>query len=130
MLDEAERELIGRENVLIDTTWPPTLREVAAQTLAAIINKHGPDKVCFGTDYPLADQSKDADYLLELLCRTPTRSGFWEKRPGNSSGFRPNYSSSLNTRKTKAYSSATSFSRSNLPEAPGVTGVHVDFEQQ
>ena len=50
MLDEAERELIGRENVLIDTTWHPTLREVAAQTLATIINKHGPDKVCFGTD--------------------------------------------------------------------------------
>ena len=66
MLDEAERELIGRENVLIDTTWPPTLREVAAQTLAAIIDKHGPDKVCFGTDYPLADQARDADYLLEL----------------------------------------------------------------
>ena len=28
MLDEAEREPIGRENVIIDTTWPPTLREV------------------------------------------------------------------------------------------------------
>ena len=26
MLDEAERELIGRDNVLIDTTWPPALK--------------------------------------------------------------------------------------------------------
>ena len=66
MLDEAERELIGQEQVLIDTTWPPSLREVAAQTLTSIINQHGPDKVCFGTDYPLASQSKDANYLLEL----------------------------------------------------------------
>ena len=66
MLDEAERELIGRENVLIDTTWPPTLREVAAPTLAAIINKHGPDKVCFGTDYPLAGQADGPDYIAEL----------------------------------------------------------------
>jgi len=66
MLDEAERELIGQENVLIDTTWPPTLREVAARTLTTIINKHGPDKVCFGTDYPLASQARDSDYILEL----------------------------------------------------------------
>ena len=66
MLDEAERELIGRDNVFIDTTWPPSLREVAAQTLAAIINKHGPDKVCFGTDFPLASQVDDARYLQQM----------------------------------------------------------------
>jgi uncharacterized protein len=66
MLDEAERELIGRDNVFIDTTWPPSLKEVAAQTLSAIINKHGPDKVCFGTDFPLASQVNDARYLLEM----------------------------------------------------------------
>ena len=66
MLEEAERELIGRENVFIDTTWPPSLREVAVGTLTAIINKHGADKVCFGTDFPLASQIADAGYLLEL----------------------------------------------------------------
>jgi predicted TIM-barrel fold metal-dependent hydrolase len=66
MLDEAERELIGQENVLIDTTWPPSLREVAASTLTAIINKHGSDKVCFGTDFPLASQVADAEYVLKL----------------------------------------------------------------
>lgn len=52
MLEEAERELIGRDNVLIDTTWPPSLKEVAAETLTTIINKHGAHKVCFGTDFP------------------------------------------------------------------------------
>jgi predicted TIM-barrel fold metal-dependent hydrolase len=66
MLDEAERELIGRENVFIDTTWPPSLREVAADTLTAIINKHGADRVCFGTDFPLASQIADAAYVMEL----------------------------------------------------------------
>ena len=66
MLDEAERELIGRDNVLIDTTWPPSLRDVAAGTLTTIIDKHGADKVCFGTDFPLASQIGDADYILEL----------------------------------------------------------------
>jgi predicted TIM-barrel fold metal-dependent hydrolase len=66
MLDEAERELIGQENVFIDTTWPPSLREVASNTLTAIVNKHGADKVCFGTDFPLASQIADGEYVQEL----------------------------------------------------------------
>ena len=66
MLDEAERVLIGSDNVLIDTTWPPSLREVASDTLIGIINKHGSEKVCFGTDFPLASQMVDADYLETL----------------------------------------------------------------
>ncbi len=66
MLDEAERELIGRDNVLIDTTWPPELKELGPKTLTAIINKHGPDKVCFGTDFPLADMAKDSQFIESL----------------------------------------------------------------
>ena len=66
MLDEAERELIGKDNVIIDTTWPPELKEVGAGTLAAIINKHGADKVCFGTDFPLADMAKDSQFIESL----------------------------------------------------------------
>ena len=66
MLDEAERELIGKENVLIDTTWPPSIKEVGAETLTAIINKHGADKVCFGTDFPLTSQAADAEYIQNL----------------------------------------------------------------
>ena len=66
MLDEAERELIGKDNVIIDTTWPPFLKEVGTDTLAAIINKHGADKVCFGTDFPLADMAKDSQFIESL----------------------------------------------------------------
>ena len=66
MLDEAERELIGRENILIDTTWPPSLRELTPQTLTSIINKHGAHKVCFGTDFPLASQTSEAEYIQSL----------------------------------------------------------------
>ena len=66
MLDEAERELIGRENVLIDTTWPPSLKEVATETLTTIIRKHGSHKVCFGTDFPLASQAKEGEYIQGL----------------------------------------------------------------
>ena len=66
MLDEAERELIGKENVLIDTTWPPSLSEVGSEILTDIINKHGPDKVCFGTDFPFANQATDSQFIQEL----------------------------------------------------------------
>ena len=66
MLDEAERELIGRDNVLIDTTWPPSIKEVGVKTLTTIINKHGINKVCFGTDFPLASQSADAEFIESL----------------------------------------------------------------
>ena len=66
MLDEAERELIGRDNVLIDTTWPPSIKEVGAKTLTTIINKHGINKVCFGTDFPLASQTVDAEFIEGL----------------------------------------------------------------
>ena len=66
MLDEAERELMGHENVLVDTTWPPSIRELTADTLTAIIGKHGAHKVCFGTDYPLVDMGSESDYLASL----------------------------------------------------------------
>ena len=75
MLDEAERELIGRENVLIDTTWPPSLKEVAAETLTTIINKHGAHKVCFGTDFPLASQTTDSEYILGLSLSDSQKEG-------------------------------------------------------
>ena len=66
MLDEAEREVIGQGNVLIDTTWPPSLREIASDTLTTIINKHGSHKVCFGTDFPLVSQADESEYIASL----------------------------------------------------------------
>ena len=66
MMDEAERELMGHENVLVDTTWPPSIREFTAETLTTIIGKHGANKVCSGTDYPLVDTGSESDYLASL----------------------------------------------------------------
>ena len=39
---------------------------MGTDTLAAIINKHGADKVCFGTDFPLADMAKDSQFIESL----------------------------------------------------------------
>ena len=75
MLDEAERVLLGQENILVDTTWPPTLRELTADTVHAIIDKHGAHKVCFGTDYPLADMASESDFLASLPLTSPQVEG-------------------------------------------------------
>ena len=75
MLDEAERVLLGQENILVDTTWPPSLRELTADTLTAIINKHGAHKVCFGTDYPLADMASESEFLAALPLTSPQVEG-------------------------------------------------------
>ena len=66
MLDEGERALLGRENVLVDTTWPPSVRALTPDTLTAIIRRHGAHKVCFGTDYPLVDMGAESEYLASL----------------------------------------------------------------
>ena len=66
MLDEAERELIGQQNILIDTTWPPALKEVGERTMLEIVNMHGSDNGCFGTDFPLADMAEDAKFSEDL----------------------------------------------------------------
>ena len=84
MLDEAERHLIGRENVLIDTAWPPSVGEVASDTLAAIINRHGAHKVCFGTDYPFAARLRMPTISLPCPCRTARRRESWARTPGSS----------------------------------------------
>ena len=75
MLDEAERTLLGQENVLVDTTWPPSLRELTPDTLTAIIGKQGAHKVCFGTDYPLVDMAAESEYLASLPLTSPQLEG-------------------------------------------------------
>ena len=34
--------------------------------MTTIINKHGINKVCFGTDFPLASQTVDAEFIDSL----------------------------------------------------------------
>ena len=58
--------MLGHENILVDTTWPPSIRELTAETITAILAKHGAHKVCFGTDYPLVDMGAESDYLASL----------------------------------------------------------------
>ena len=39
---------------------------VGQRTLARIVSRHGAEKVCFGTDFPLADMAEDAKFIESL----------------------------------------------------------------
>ena len=53
-LDDAEAELLGLD-VYLETSWPPTLAEIAPRRVKEIIGKHGADRIVFGSDWPMAD---------------------------------------------------------------------------
>jgi predicted TIM-barrel fold metal-dependent hydrolase len=54
LLDDAEREVVGRR-VVLETSWPPTVGALDGDQVATIIRAHGTDKVVFGSDWPMAD---------------------------------------------------------------------------
>jgi predicted TIM-barrel fold metal-dependent hydrolase len=57
-LDEAEEFLVGSRAVL-ETSWPPRLRDLDAARLRRIIDRHGADRVVFGSDWPMADPAAE-----------------------------------------------------------------------
>ncbi len=78
MQDEGERDLIGRENVLIDIARPPALKTLGSETLAGIVNRPREEKVCFGTNFLLADMAEYAKFIESL----PLTGGAKEKMLG------------------------------------------------
>jgi predicted TIM-barrel fold metal-dependent hydrolase len=65
LLDEAESEVIGLP-VWIDTAWPPGIGSLPAQRVRAVIERHGADRVLFGSDWPMADPAVELAALEAL----------------------------------------------------------------
>jgi len=65
MLDEAEQDVIGLP-VYLDTAWPPTLGGVEAERIRAIIERHGPERVLFGSDWPMASPAAEIESVRAL----------------------------------------------------------------
>jgi uncharacterized protein len=57
-LDEAEEFLVGSRAIL-ETSWPPRLADLDAARLRRIIDRHGADRVVFGSDWPMADPAAE-----------------------------------------------------------------------
>ncbi len=62
--DEAEEYLIGKANIFIDTS--SSLFSLPVDRATRMIEKHGIDKVLFGTDYPMWDPAEELARFMKL----------------------------------------------------------------
>lgn len=65
MLAEAEEELRGLD-VVLETSWPPSLAKVDPTTVRRIISRHGPERVVFGSDWPMTDPAEEIAAIRAL----------------------------------------------------------------
>ncbi len=74
LLDDAEENIIGLP-VYVDTAWPPRLGDVDRERLRAIILRHGPERVLFGSDWPMASPADELDAVKALGLSAEQTSG-------------------------------------------------------
>lgn len=63
--DEAAEVVIGLP-VHVDTSWPPSLGVLAPERVRAVIERHGPDRVVFASDWPMADPAAEIAVIRDL----------------------------------------------------------------
>ncbi len=63
LLAESEQYILGRD-IYLDTAF--FFNYVAPQEARRLLLRHRPDRLLFGTDFPLIDQQQDLDYLKGL----------------------------------------------------------------
>ncbi|WP_213572902.1 amidohydrolase family protein [Rhodococcus sp. USK13] len=52
--------------VYLDTSWPPSLAELDPADVRKLIETHGPERVIFASDWPMADQGREIRAVREL----------------------------------------------------------------
>ena len=52
LLDDAEEVLSGVD-VILETSWPPTLTSLRPERVRDLIRKHGAERIVFGSDWPM-----------------------------------------------------------------------------
>lgn len=63
--EEAAEVVIGLP-VHVDTSWPPSLGELAPERVRAVIERHGPERVVFASDWPMADPAAEIAVIRGL----------------------------------------------------------------
>jgi predicted TIM-barrel fold metal-dependent hydrolase len=53
-LDEAEELVVG-SRAYLETSWPPRMGDLDKERIRALIRRHGPGRVVFGSDWPMTD---------------------------------------------------------------------------
>jgi uncharacterized protein len=65
LLDEAEQTVIGLP-VYVDTSWPPGLGSIDPARVRKIVERHGPERVIFASDWPMADPAAEVEAIRAL----------------------------------------------------------------
>jgi predicted TIM-barrel fold metal-dependent hydrolase len=58
ILDEAEEMLDGAD-VVLETSWPPTLATLQPDRVRRLIQRHGAERVVFGSDWPMTSPAEE-----------------------------------------------------------------------
>jgi uncharacterized protein len=58
LLDEAEEKVVG-SSAYLETSWPPTVADLPRDRIRGIIERHGVDRVVFGSDWPMTDPANE-----------------------------------------------------------------------
>ncbi|GAA5080914.1 hypothetical protein HNP84_001962 [Thermocatellispora tengchongensis] len=58
ILDEAEEALRGVD-VVLETSWPPSLARLRPERVRRLIRRHGAERVVFGSDWPMTDPAEE-----------------------------------------------------------------------
>lgn len=64
-LSDAEDLIVGMP-VCIDTSWPPGLGSLDPTRVRRIIERHGTDRVVFGSDWPMANPLREVEAVRAL----------------------------------------------------------------
>jgi predicted TIM-barrel fold metal-dependent hydrolase len=58
ILDDAEEMLAGAD-VVLETSWPPTLKTLRPERVRRLIQRHGAERVVFGSDWPMTSPAEE-----------------------------------------------------------------------
>ncbi len=65
ILDDAEEMLAGAD-VVLETSWPPSLATLRPERVAALIRKHGAERIVFGSDWPMTSPGDEIRAIERL----------------------------------------------------------------
>lgn len=65
LLDEAEEQVVGTR-VILETSWPPTTGDLDRDRIRALIERHGADRVVYGSDWPMTDPATEIAAIRAL----------------------------------------------------------------
>lgn len=63
--EEAAEIVVGLP-VYLDTSWPPSLATLDPARVRQVIEKHGPERICFASDWPMADPAAEIEVIRAL----------------------------------------------------------------